>query len=161
MVDSSERQPFNVTVSLHSALECIRKATPRIKKQFPDLAASRPIWVDSLCINQGNVAERSGQVSVIGEIYSSAWCVWIWLGENRAIVKALTIIMAMNHNLHNKLGTEFDLQNLKDEHISLLFGVSTIIMDNEQLGPESFFQILEALICNPYFKRIGSYRRRR
>lgn len=39
------------------------------------------LWVDALCINQDDVAERSQQVSMMHEIYSSAERVVIWLGE--------------------------------------------------------------------------------
>jgi hypothetical protein len=39
------------------------------------------LWVDALCINQDDVAERSQQVSIMHEIYSSAERVVIWLGE--------------------------------------------------------------------------------
>lgn len=154
-VDPSEKEPFDVTASLYSALKSIRKATPRIEKEFPGLAVFLPIWVDALCINQGNVAERSGQVGMMGEIYSSAYYVWIWLGENEAIVQALRLIIGMNDFLCEELGMDFDPQNLKDDHIRLLFDANAKVeVDTEQLGPESFFQILEALFCNPYFKRI-------
>lgn len=39
------------------------------------------VWVDALCINQADVAERSQQVSMMRDIYSSAERVIIWLGE--------------------------------------------------------------------------------
>lgn len=38
------------------------------------------IWIDALCINQQNVEERSAQVSLMSEIYSSASEVVVWLG---------------------------------------------------------------------------------
>lgn len=38
-------------------------------------------WVDELCINQQNVDERSSQVEMMREIYSSANGVMIWRGE--------------------------------------------------------------------------------
>lgn len=39
------------------------------------------VWIDALCINQADVAERSQQVSMMRDIYSSAERVIIWLGE--------------------------------------------------------------------------------
>jgi len=39
------------------------------------------IWADALCINQNDVEERSSQVSRMGEIFSSAYEVIAWLGE--------------------------------------------------------------------------------
>jgi len=38
------------------------------------------VWVDAICINQDDLAERAQQVGVIQEIYASAWQVVIWLG---------------------------------------------------------------------------------
>jgi hypothetical protein len=39
-----------------------------------------PVWIDAICINQSNVAERNGQVSRMGQIYSNAESVIVWLG---------------------------------------------------------------------------------
>jgi Heterokaryon incompatibility protein (HET) len=41
---------------------------------------SRPIWVDSICINQGDNNERSQQVSMMGDVYRKAERVNVWLG---------------------------------------------------------------------------------
>lgn len=37
-------------------------------------------WIDALCIDQRNVAERNHQVGQMGEVYSRAWRVVSWLG---------------------------------------------------------------------------------
>ncbi|KPI34983.1 uncharacterized protein AB675_11923 [Cyphellophora attinorum] len=41
---------------------------------------SRTLWVDAICINQNDVLERNLQVKRMGEIYSSAARVLVWLG---------------------------------------------------------------------------------
>lgn len=41
------------------------------------------MWIDALCINQHNIAERSLQVQLMGKIYSCASQVVIWLGTAR------------------------------------------------------------------------------
>ncbi|KAH7246971.1 heterokaryon incompatibility protein-domain-containing protein [Fusarium solani] len=43
---------------------------------------SRAIWIDSLCINQNDVNERSVQVSQMGKIFSGAQKVHIYIGNN-------------------------------------------------------------------------------
>ncbi|KAF1360622.1 hypothetical protein EJ07DRAFT_115421, partial [Lizonia empirigonia] len=47
-----------------------------------DFARSRDLmfWADSICINQGDVNERSSQVRLMNTIYRSAGMVIIWLG---------------------------------------------------------------------------------
>lgn len=39
------------------------------------------LWVDAVCIDQGNRGERSQQVSLMRDIYGLAEGVWIWFGE--------------------------------------------------------------------------------
>ncbi|KAH7161049.1 heterokaryon incompatibility protein-domain-containing protein [Dactylonectria macrodidyma] len=41
----------------------------------------RTLWIDSICINQSDIAERNHQVRQMGAIYSSATQVVVWLGE--------------------------------------------------------------------------------
>lgn len=47
----------------------------------PQLIRGRmPIWIDALCIDQSNIAEKNVQVSRMGDIYSHACAVIVWLG---------------------------------------------------------------------------------
>ncbi|KAF1992986.1 HET-domain-containing protein [Amniculicola lignicola CBS 123094] len=62
-------QLFHVTRSLGGALRRIRS---------PD--QYRIIWADAICINQGDLAERSSQVPLMAEIYKRAEAVFVWLG---------------------------------------------------------------------------------
>ncbi|KAK5112172.1 hypothetical protein LTR85_011605 [Meristemomyces frigidus] len=39
------------------------------------------LWIDSICINQSDLAERGKQVSIMGRIYGNASRVIIWLGD--------------------------------------------------------------------------------
>ncbi|RMY38418.1 hypothetical protein D0866_02611 [Hortaea werneckii] len=41
------------------------------------------VWADGICINQGDKAEKGQQVALMGEIYSNAREVLVWLGEAR------------------------------------------------------------------------------
>jgi hypothetical protein len=67
-VDDCEMQ---VTASLEGAL-----------RHFRALGTQPPIWVDALCINQGDHEERRDQVQQMRSIYESAAQVRIWLGES-------------------------------------------------------------------------------
>lgn len=40
-----------------------------------------PLWIDSICINQKDVDEKSHQVQMMGDIFSQARRVLIWLDE--------------------------------------------------------------------------------
>lgn len=39
------------------------------------------LWIDAICIDQSNIAERNHQVALMGSIYSQATQVVVWLGE--------------------------------------------------------------------------------
>ena len=45
-------------------------------------AATDIFWIDALCTDQSQVLERNHQVAQMGEIYSHAICVYVWLGTN-------------------------------------------------------------------------------
>src|SRR3569833_263089 len=59
-----------VTTNLAAALERLRK---------PSAAPS--LWVDALCIDQGDSAEKSHQVNLMRDIYSNAAHGLLWLGD--------------------------------------------------------------------------------
>jgi hypothetical protein len=42
----------------------------------------RDLWVDSICINQEDLDEKSQQVEMMGEIYHEATCVLVMMGSN-------------------------------------------------------------------------------
>jgi|SRR6266498_3420146 len=64
------RKRTKVTVNLYAALRQLRRSD-----------SSRILWVDAPCIDQSNLDERSQQVYIMGDIYSHANEVLIWLGE--------------------------------------------------------------------------------
>jgi len=64
---------LTVTQNLFDGLVQLAQ-TPRID--------TTPLWIDALCINQGDKAERSSQVQLMGDIYSRATKVVIWLDSD-------------------------------------------------------------------------------
>lgn len=61
--------PFNITSNLDIALRHLRQST-----------VERVLWVDAVCINQCDEAEKSLQVQLMRTIYSNATKVTIWMG---------------------------------------------------------------------------------
>ncbi|QGI86089.1 hypothetical protein CEK25_012818 [Fusarium fujikuroi] len=66
---------YPVTTSLASALRCVPQHLSQSKH-----AAGQKLWVDAICINQADNAEKSHQVAKMGEIYSQSALVLCWLG---------------------------------------------------------------------------------
>lgn len=72
--------------------------------------ATRILWADSICINQADIEEKSQQVALMSDIYRSAFCVLIYMGEDfeqhgqpvRSFVNELT---SMIDNVMQKIDT--------------------------------------------------------
>ncbi|TPX15756.1 uncharacterized protein E0L32_000090 [Thyridium curvatum] len=64
----NDGQTILITESLQVALPCLRlKDEPRV------------LWIDAICINQGDDQERGHQVGMMKDVYSRARCVRIWM----------------------------------------------------------------------------------
>jgi hypothetical protein len=55
-------------------------------------ATPEVFWIDAICIDQTNILERNQQVAQMGEIYSSASSVLIWLGCNENVAYFLDVL---------------------------------------------------------------------
>lgn len=66
--DPAPASTLAITDTLHDALVYLRNGKEE-----------RVIWVDQICINQNDKNERSAQVRLMEDIYSSARCAVVWL----------------------------------------------------------------------------------
>ncbi|MCJ1247370.1 hypothetical protein MMC30_004584 [Trapelia coarctata] len=66
-------QPVLIRQNLHDALDHLRL-----------LDVYGPIWIDAICINQADIAERNSQVAQMSRIYENAQEVIVWLGKEEA-----------------------------------------------------------------------------
>lgn len=62
-----------------------------------DPRQDRVLWIDAICINQENVAERNNQVRLMDYIYRRAQMVLVWLGVDGAA-------LPIGHNFSGKRG---------------------------------------------------------
>ncbi|KAF2654540.1 hypothetical protein K491DRAFT_564395, partial [Lophiostoma macrostomum CBS 122681] len=60
---------LRVTPNCHSALWHLRERL-----------GGFTIWIDALCINQKDEEEKMYQISMMGDIYSKAETMYVWLG---------------------------------------------------------------------------------
>jgi hypothetical protein len=104
-------QPLEVNQNLHDFLDQIWKmkdlstrgegalaepsANDRFRREYlsiygEEMSVAPPTealnwWIDAICINQDDVNERSEQVPRMGQFYSSANHVWVWLGRPQTL----------------------------------------------------------------------------
>lgn len=65
----SDRKALGITRNLAGALQAISHQD-----------TNRVFWIDAICINQGDLTERSHQVGLMTDIYNDASLVLVWLG---------------------------------------------------------------------------------
>ncbi|KAL8902917.1 MAG: hypothetical protein Q9207_004285 [Kuettlingeria erythrocarpa] len=137
--------PFPVTRNLDVALRYLRKSEEH-----------RVLWIDAICIDQENLAEKTHQVRMMRDIYKNATRVLVWLGESdKDIRKAMALLQRADgvkgslplHPIaakyHDRLrqredeGTEGDVRN----HYS-----------NKNIGP--FAHGLEKIFKKPWWFRL-------
>ncbi|OAQ96547.1 hypothetical protein LLEC1_02349 [Akanthomyces lecanii] len=88
MIDSSDRTPLDCCVQrkrrryldIARILENVSEASATVSGPGVQHHRSKPIWIDAICVNQQDVAERNMQVSMMTQIYGQAQSVIIWLG---------------------------------------------------------------------------------
>lgn len=156
----------NVTLSAYRAI-----------RQFRLQTTKRVMWIDAVCINQDDRAERSQQVSLMPRIYSSATQVNVWPGNDRPGTEyALTLVREIYNSQHSICPGSIDCHCELTPHkrtISRqgnpegLIEVMTDIRDSQwtraqlqsQDLPSEWMQffphpMIDALFGNPWFRRV-------
>ncbi|GAB1318982.1 Heterokaryon incompatibility protein 6, OR allele [Madurella fahalii] len=100
LLNGAKRQ---VTKNLAAALKCL---TPSAQKHQQTGTNSR-LWVDAVCINQDDISERNHQVSLMGELYSSATGVFSWLGTEPCVHTAIKTLITISKEFRD-VGREVD-----------------------------------------------------
>ena len=109
-------QLVTVSENLYDALRHLR-CTDRV----------RTLWVDAICINQVDVAEKSAQICIMADIYEKAQAVLVWIGKEddkteQAFSEARRLAAAQRAS-----NTELASQNISynpDDHQSPFSGIA-------------------------------------
>ncbi len=131
---SCDGKAIQVTRNLLVALQHLRQSDgPRV------------IWIDAVCINQEDMAERGQQVQIMGSIYNKAGRVVVWLGEAHAdSPKAFELIRKLCAVADATAPEDIDEMVAADEFESL--GLPAVD------SPD--WMALDALYWRPWFMRV-------
>lgn len=80
----------------------------RVLQRFAPAEGSEPrrLWIDAICINQRDVAERNQQVAMMSDVYRNSSQTLVWLGEADAnTAAAFEQIDVVLKDMKNELGT--------------------------------------------------------
>ena len=126
-----------VTQTLYDALRTLRRAT-----------TSRLLWIDQLCINQEDVAERNCQVRLMRFIYNRAELVIAWLGlEDEYTGAAFQLIQTiLTKHVSTDLSLDAEPEAIWDEQQMDAMGLPHF--------PSFAWEALARLFERPYFRRI-------
>ena len=128
--DPSVTKPIIVNDQLVSATENLAAALRQIEDDDKQVV----LWVDALCINQQDHAERAQQIQFMGDIYSRARRVIGWLGDDNTDIADANIFIHV-------------LAKSRDLLWSLKFA----------LGPEKTKRSLESVflfLSKPFWRRV-------
>jgi hypothetical protein len=111
-----------ITRNLKEALQCLR-----------NLQIAVPVWVDAVCINQADDAERTTQVQLMRQIYQTADEVIVYLGHAEPFEQGPPVYWTgdehdmtriepiLEHAQRFAHGYPLQIQELKDSEVTLAF----------------------------------------
>jgi hypothetical protein len=73
-IDINARE-YPITPNLHDALQQFRH------NQYDNKKTKQKLWIDAICIDQADNAEKSSQLMLMKDIYAGARNVLVWLGK--------------------------------------------------------------------------------
>lgn len=91
---------FLITPNLFQALQRLRTDIPRL------------LWIDALCMNQGDLEEKGHQVARMGQVYRNASSVIVWLGEDERYPRTRALLEQDGKNRWPLTIPEVDLGEL-------------------------------------------------
>lgn len=115
----------------------IRKNLEDALRIFRYVDQPRTLWADAICINQEDQDERSAQVAIMGEIFSHAVEVLVWLGNDPE--QQSTIVF-------DEVERQFSLDSVTGP---VLFSVECMLNWSAHV-----WQAVNALYANPWFTRV-------
>lgn len=142
---------FLVTPNVEAALRAFRVDATSFEKElietagegtiatkYLDVSGSRLLWIDAICINQGDLDERAEQVKLMGTIYEFSVRMLVWLGvEENGSEEAMDF--AIERSVRARKGADVCEEWLKTVFTSP--------------GFEKLFESLSAIFSRPWARR--------
>jgi Heterokaryon incompatibility protein (HET) len=106
---------------------------------------SRMLWIDAICINQQDNAEKSVQIQLMRQIYSRANQVPIW-------IKPVTVDITLAFSTLSSLSALLETENTADRLTS--FTAAGLSSRGLPDAKNEIWKALDALLWSPWFSRI-------
>jgi hypothetical protein len=148
--------PIAIDDKLFQVGENLFAAIAHLLKHFPP-----PYWIDAICINQRNPAEKGEQIIQMGEVYRKAKRVLVWLGPGDA--QRGKVIAQVDEMGKQALGANIEVltaEKLKqwpefgaDEHLNGIKTDLEKVIKSSSLNRDFPFGAFLDLMDNAWFER--------
>jgi hypothetical protein len=108
LITLAHDRPLTGAPSLSSGVVAIGSNLVAALRQLRHASQPRQLWCDSICINQGDIQERASQVLLMGDIYTYAKRVIVWLGPESQ--NSHLAVETLRH-----AGSQLDYSSLQDD----------------------------------------------
>jgi hypothetical protein len=129
-------EPFEVGVNCHEALQQVSRLSSH----------GGYFWMDSVCINQCDLRERAGQVTIMGEIYRQARVVLVCLGphadDSDFLFRSLS---ALDYAGYSGRSSKYVGPRIRQQFLR---------RTNDAQAPQRLMKALDHLGDRPYWKRL-------
>ncbi|KAH7310200.1 heterokaryon incompatibility protein-domain-containing protein [Rhexocercosporidium sp. MPI-PUGE-AT-0058] len=89
-----EKEPRERPIECNGAVLKVQSNLYHALAQFRRSKRFRPLWIDRVCIDQEDSADKFTQIAMMGRIYGSAENVLVWLGKSSIIHELALKVMA-------------------------------------------------------------------
>jgi hypothetical protein len=140
-----EGKPYPVTKNCYAALVCLRHQTTQMT-----------LWIDAICINQGDLVERNRQVNMMINIYSEAEETLIWMGLNNTTWNEVSSLEKLRHVEKIVVNTIVDLASSSDLKASeaRMARYSAILIEPAESDVLMIWQALVAILSHTWWTRL-------
>ena len=120
-------------------------------------AAKRYLWIDALSMSQEDTQERNYQVRIMGNVYSSAFGVLVWLGPVDKSDRALRVLLA---EMQFQFSSQAPLQISTNTLVAFFEHVCSIITllegsDDQAQDPQSHaLDALQRIVGRAWFSQV-------
>jgi Heterokaryon incompatibility protein (HET) len=142
---------FHVTRNLHEALLQVRRWRKDPRFDYRDcFQAQGPwlLWIDAICIDQKNMAERLREIPRMKDIYSSAVTVLGWLGLPPPDIDELRIAAVF------RKAAQIWLKTSQNERFDLIMKPEHPVRNEVSVNFEGFTKDFFTIIGLPWFSRV-------
>ncbi|KAL8957075.1 MAG: hypothetical protein Q9193_005558 [Seirophora villosa] len=123
--------------------------------RFQELGIRGDIWIDAICINQKDIEERNAQVAIMGDIYSHAEKVTVWLGDDHWDSRVAFVFL---DQFMPKLEDLIESERGKNKKFSYSF-TDPRLYDRlgEPMIPQEIFDGLASFLERAWFQRAWTF----